>query len=598
MDANTITVISGRHFGQTNIMPADTPESWRGEVNCWFNYLPEKYHDQLLSSLVDAAAASRQHGEVEHQLTRRFAEVLQEVHGKVSYRTQLDKSCVDEYLSRAMKRSAEPPPVPPPIKLPPQYADGEAFTAFLARIAAPENKWLDGLLKAIATDADDAHFEKEVLAAEDRFRAAIEVESKDMFPADRDILVAFVMDGPHSPLAYWGSPQQEPNPEQPQSGEKTGPEESSHSESKASPEGGNAPSSRKPIDWRSLAGKSPPEREWIVDDWLTHGPTLFVGSGGIGKTQLAQQASTCLAVGKDFIGHVNRPCRVLLWACEDDENELWRRQDAICRHYEVPMADLDDKLIIMPRLGMDNTLYTTEFGKPMFTPGIAELEEQINDYAADVVLLDNIGQVYGANENDRHSVTKFVNGLIGACSGRPVAVVLLAHPARSAGSEFAGSGAWENAVRMRWLLSSRLPDSPDPDNDEAPDEAVRYLSKRKANYSGKDFRQFTFRDGVLALDADPADAGGMTGFARRKQAERVVLESVVRLSAMAVFVSDRNGARNFAPSVILQYKLAEGLTKRELGDAMRNLMLDGKLKRDVVGHYSNRNEQFGLVVVL
>jgi len=589
--ADTISIPSGDTPDLVYFLPAGIPKRWRGEVRNWFDFMPVEHHGRLQAALEHSCTYGASRGEDEAKIVRRMTESLRAIHRDLPKGSSA-WCCIRDFIACADSLTADPAP-PRPLRIPPEFPSGEAFAAFLDSIAKP----LAARLAAVPDDDElDDEFGRVARETQIEFEAKIRAACKGLQRHDVKRLIEIV-DTPE----LWLSSRVVPPPSPP-SGSITSPAAAPkalpQSAAKTPPKAGKGPLPRKPIDWRALDGRSPPKREWVIDDWLIPGPNLFVGMGGIGKTQLAQQGGTCLAVGKDFIGRVARPCRVLMWACEDDENELWRRQDAICRHYDVPIADLADNLIIMPRLGMDNTLYTTEFGKPMFSPGIAELEEQINDYAADVVLLDNIGQIYGANENDRHSVTKFVNGLIGACKGRPVAVVLLGHPARSSGSEFAGSGAWENAVRMRWLLSSRLPDSPDPDRDEAPDDAVRYLSKRKANYSGKDFRQFTFRDGVLALDADPAAAGGVTGFARRKQAERVVLEGVVRLSAMAVHVSDRNGARNFAPSVILQYKLSEGLTKRELGDAMRNLMLDGKLARGVVGHYSNRSEQFGLVVVL
>jgi hypothetical protein len=53
-------------------------------------------------------------------------------------------------------------------------------------------------------------------------------------------------------------------------------------------------------------------------------------------------------------------------------------------------------------------------------------------------------------------------------------------------------------------------------------------------------------------------------------------------------------ARNSAPTTITAYKLGEDLTKKELGAAMRELLLDGKLTREVVGKYPNRTDMYGL----
>jgi hypothetical protein len=81
-----------------------------------------------------------------------------------------------------------------------------------------------------------------------------------------------------------------------------------------------------------------------------------------------------------------------------------------------------------------------------------------------------------------------------------MAVLLLAHPARAAGSEFSGGAAWENAARARLYLGDKLPDQK-AEPDEEPAENVRYLARRKPNYTAKDWRRFTYQDGVMVPDA-------------------------------------------------------------------------------------------------
>jgi len=346
-----------------------------------------------------------------------------------------------------------------------------------------------------------------------------------------------------------------------------------------------------PLNWSELATRGdPPSRQWAVYGWLGFFVNLLVGSGGIGKTLLAQQIGSALALGRAFIDNIDRALTVLMWACEDDADELWRRQTVIGKSFDVGLEAFAERLIIVPRHGMENALVTTEYGRPMFTPLIGELSEQAADYGADVVILDNAAQLYGGGENDRHAVTFFMNGLAGALPGR--AVLLLAHPARSAGSEFSGSGAWENVARNRLYLGSRLPDE-QPDADELPPENVRFLARRKSNYSAKDWRRFTYQNGVLVPDQTDAD-GGVVGFIRDQATERVVLDGLTRLRGMGIRATE--GARSplFLPRLLLDYKLADGHGRAELGKAMRRLMLAGTLTRAEVGRYPNRTPMFGL----
>ena len=248
-----------------------------------------------------------------------------------------------------------------------------------------------------------------------------------------------------------------------------------------------AESMREPIDWPKLNAEPPP-RCWWVQDWLSPTPTLLAGAGGKGKSTVMQTMLTALAANRSYLEAASVPdLRVLIWNCEDDENEIWRKQTAINSHFGLSMSDLEDRLYIVPRLGLENTMFQLSLGTPAFTPTFFQLREQVNDLGIDVLAVDNISQVYGGM-NDQHQVTQFVNAFAGIVRHRPFAPVLIGHIARSEGSEFSGAAAWENAVRMRWYLGSQLPDQK-PDDDAAVDPDVIYLARRKANYTNKDFRR-------------------------------------------------------------------------------------------------------------
>lgn len=346
------------------------------------------------------------------------------------------------------------------------------------------------------------------------------------------------------------------------------------------------------LDWPDLAQRDPPVRRWAIQDWIGYGhTTLLVGSGGIGKTLIAQQIGSALALGVPFIGEETEPTRVLMWACEDDHDELWRRQVAIARHFKVGLEELGNFTLI-PRHGKDNALVTSKFGELSFSPLIGELEQQVNDINAGVVILDNVAQLYGAGENDRHAVTAFLNNLSGAMGNR--AVLLLAHPSRAAGSEFSGSGAWENVARTRLYLGSQLPDQkPDPDQEVNADE--RYLCRRKANYSNKDWRRFTFEHGVLVPEAVQTNAG-IVGHIRDQHAEKIVIEALQKLSSMGIYANEGQRSPQYLPKLIMEYKLGNGQSKPDLAQAMRRLLTDGKLTKTVVGKNANRTPRQGLTI--
>lgn len=353
---------------------------------------------------------------------------------------------------------------------------------------------------------------------------------------------------------------------------------------------------RKPIQWPDLEGKEPPIRPWKIQYWLAPGVTLLAGPGAAGKSLLSQMLGTSLALGKRFIDDVVAPQNVLYWACEDDHDELWRRQIPISRHFQSKLSDLQGKFIIEPRVGRENTLFQMVLGTPQWTPLLAELRDQVNDYQADVLILDNVGQVYGGQENDRHHVTAFVNGLVGLALERQLAVLLLAHPAKAAGSEFSGSTAWENAVRMRWYLGHHLPDEkPTKDDEEEEAQNVRYLSKRKANYSQKDFRKFEIVEGIFRTDHGVGEFTQRYGLGNRQEdAETCVLHALERFAEASIRVTDGHTSPDFLPRKMVQMKLASDYSAKELRAAMDRLRLAGRIVEIQVGVLANRMPKMGL----
>lgn len=354
-------------------------------------------------------------------------------------------------------------------------------------------------------------------------------------------------------------------------------------------------SPRKPMDWAKLATQTPPIRTWSVSNWLTDGPTLFAGAGGIGKTLVAQTLATALAARTRYLDDIEKHHIVLFWACEDDHDELWRRQVQICAYLGVRMEDLADRLILEPRFGLDNTLYATTFGTPQWTPLKDELRSQLNDYAASVLFLDNIGQTFGAEENKRHHVTSFINGISGLVADYPFSPVIMGHPAKAADSEFAGNAAWENAVRMRWFMGQKLPDQQIEEGEQL-DPKVRYISKRKTNYSVKDYRKLIYSNGVFAPEDAPPGSFQMRFGNRDADAQACVVEGLRKLVARQIRTTHAKNTSDYLPKVMRTSGLAADFAPSELDEALAKLRLAGKIVEGVVGKYDNRTRKTGLVL--
>ncbi len=351
------------------------------------------------------------------------------------------------------------------------------------------------------------------------------------------------------------------------------------------------------LSWRNLSGRTPPPRAWAIEHWLGFYLTLIAGRGMIGKTLLAQLLGTSLGLGRDFIDRVALPLRVLLWACEDDHDELWRRQLPINDYFGIGMEAIDGKFMAESRIGCDNVLFSVEYGRALWTPVYDQLREQVNDERIDVLFLDNIGQTYAGNKADEHTVTRFGNGLSGLVAGRPFCPAMLGHPARAQGSEFSGAAAWENVARMRWYLGEKLPDQKDDDADPSSD--VRYLAKRKTNYTAKDYRRFTYTNGVLVPDA-PELVGppGIVDAIRRRNAERAVLEAIPWLGSRNLAASHTPASRGkYLPRLMAEHKIDAGFSTKELHGAMTLLISEKRLLVDQeIGRSPHRKPVLGLAL--
>ena len=137
------------------------------------------------------------------------------------------------------------------------------------------------------------------------------------------------------------------------------------------------------------------------------------------------------------------------------------------------------------RFGMENIMVLFEGGLMRLTEFADFVEEAALEIGAKLLILDNIAQLFGGNENARPEVTQFVNRLGAIALKIKGAVLLLGHPGKGEGSEYSGSTGWDATVRSRWIFAR--PETKASKDKEPPAEIsdLRTLTKAKANYSGR-----------------------------------------------------------------------------------------------------------------
>lgn len=344
------------------------------------------------------------------------------------------------------------------------------------------------------------------------------------------------------------------------------------------------------MDWGTLAGRVAPERPWIVPGWIpSRAVTLLAGSGGTGKSLLVQQWLTAIATGEPFLGlDAGEPVPVLYVNCEDDADELWRRQEDICAALGVDMLHLRARgFHVLPRMGGDNGLGGfDELGK--FRPG--QLLQDLRSYAlangVRLVALDNLAHLFPANENDRALVTAFCSALASLALEIGGSVLLVGHPAKVLGSTFSGSTAWEAAVRQRLYLSREQ----DGEGNEVEASDIRSLTIGKANYAGKGQEvEFLWRAGAFHL-AERGDTPAGEGVA-----EAAFLRCLDMCTAGRRNVSDKPSSA-YAPTVFAKMPAGRKVGQKALERAMerlwaRKVILFGvELWRDD----RNRRQVFGI----
>ena len=236
------------------------------------------------------------------------------------------------------------------------------------------------------------------------------------------------------------------------------------------------------VDPITMQDRPVPDRRWIVHGWMPHGSvTLLAGDGGVGKSLLSQQLLTCVATGRDWLGLPTTPCRALGIFCEDDRDELQRRQDAINRNLGLDFGDLEN-VNWMVRVGDDNLLMKFDgWDKPgEATEFYQVVHNAAQDFGAQVVLIDALHDAFGGNENARPQARQFINLLRSLARDIDGAVLLTSHPSlsgRNSGTGEAGSTAWSNTVRSRLYMSWPKSEEGNPE-----DQNARILSRRKANW--------------------------------------------------------------------------------------------------------------------
>lgn len=332
------------------------------------------------------------------------------------------------------------------------------------------------------------------------------------------------------------------------------------------------------VDPAQWAGIDPPDRRWTLQDWLPEGhPAYLTGGGGMGKSLLAQVMATCKALGVPFLGVPTEARPSLYLTCEDDLDELHRRQVAICRGLGVSLGDLSGKLFLLSRFGeIDNSVAIFErdgtFSK---TPTWERITQTVLDREIGFVVLDNVAHMFAGNENARTEVTTFASMLGALAKEMAGSVLLVGHPNKN-GDEYSGSTAWENAFRARLYLGPHTTD------DGTEDPGARKLSRPKSNYAEKGAAiVMRWHDGTFMLEEDIPQGTG----AQLREISVAQAENEAFLRCLAKATQDRRAVShvpgvNYAPKTFAAMIEGRGTSEKAFARALERLLHTGAIELD------------------
>ena len=332
-----------------------------------------------------------------------------------------------------------------------------------------------------------------------------------------------------------------------------------------------------PLEWE---GQPPPERRWVVPDWVPlENVTMLGGDGGVGKSLVGMQLLTAAATGKGWLGYEVMRCKVLGIFAEDGFDELQRRQVAINRHLDITMTDLGD-MSLVSRAGADSVMMgfggdgyeSRDRGEP--TEFFQRVHNLATEHGAQLVVLDSLHDYFSGNENSRPQARQFVSLLRGLAIDIEGAVVVCAHPSLtglSTGTGMSGSTGWNNSVRSRLYLTRPADDG----DDGNVDRDLRALKVMKSNYSRTgDEISLRWKDGVFVREDQP---GGIFATIEKRSAETAFLEALDALTKQGRKTNSSSGQSTFAPKMMVRMPETDGFRQRALEKAMERLFHDGKI---------------------
>lgn len=185
-----------------------------------------------------------------------------------------------------------------------------------------------------------------------------------------------------------------------------------------------------------------PAEDFLVD---------VCGAPGCGKSTFIHQLCICVLNGVDFLGHATHPetksgkvFKPLIVSCEEPEKSIARRMKA---QAEVLCGRNGKTPDVLDLLGEDTTFYQAGAKSGSITDQLKAVMAVVKEGGYNFVAIDNRGEVFRADENNRDDVSRFCGPLKATCRSLRAQLVMLSHTNKR-GAE-SGSTAWTGSGRVQ-----------------------------------------------------------------------------------------------------------------------------------------------------
>jgi hypothetical protein len=169
-----------------------------------------------------------------------------------------------------------------------------------------------------------------------------------------------------------------------------------------------------------------PEERWLLKDlWGRRAVGWLGGQPKLGKTWLGLDLALSVASGTPALGRfpVEAPGRALVYVAEDAPSQVRARLEALCRHRQLDLNELDLRVITVPSLRLD-----TRFDQKRLWRTIERLEPRL-------LLLDPLIRIHSLDENDAQEVSALLGYFRELQRAFDLAIVLVHHTSKKSRSQ-------------------------------------------------------------------------------------------------------------------------------------------------------------------